>query len=548
MTDDLLLKVSNLTLAVGALPVINNLNFSIKRREMLGIVGESGSGKTLASRAVLDLTPPAVSRVSGNIVFEGRDLGSLAPAELRSVRGAGIAMVFQEPMTSLNPALTVGKQLDEGLEIHTDLNAAARREIVLKMLDRVGISGGESVLGAHPHQFSGGMRQRIMLASAMVLKPRLLIADEPTTALDAVIQREVMELMVELSAENDTAILLISHDLPMIARYCDRVLVMQDGEIREEGPTDKVIANPQHSYTRRLLSTLPRRGPVRPQRTGTPIVAAQDIAVEFAGHRKLFRPKTTKQALKGVSVEIRPGEVVAVVGGSGSGKTTLARVIAGLQKTNSGTLLWQGQAIGSDRAHTRDYRTNCQMVFQDPYSSLDPRMRVFEIVDEALRGMGLASGERKTRVTQALDEVGLGNALSKRFPHELSGGQRQRVAIARAIIRRPDFIIADEAVSALDVTVRAQVLDLFADLQRRYGFSCLFITHDLGVVEQIADRVIVMRDGEIVEEGPRDAIFDTPKTAYTRELLSAVPVLETIEGGGVALKWRSEAEASVSAR
>jgi peptide/nickel transport system ATP-binding protein len=346
--------------------------------------------------------------------------------------------------------------------------------------------------------------------------------------------------MVELTKAEGTAILLISHDLPMVARYTSRIVVMEKGVVVEQGTTEQILETPQHTYTRKLLSSLPTRGEVREIDTGSaPMISARNIVVDYPGRKSLFRKGTPKRALHGVSVDIHAGEVVALVGGSGSGKTTLGRTIAGLVKQSSGDILFRGRERAAD---WRDYRLNCQMVFQDPYSSLDPRMTILALVEEALRLVpDIDRTAKKKRAYETLEEVGLGAEYALRYPHELSGGQRQRVAIARAIARRPKFLIADEPVSALDVTVRAQVLTLFSDLQKRYGFSCLFISHDLGVVEQVADRVIVMQDGQIIERGDRNTIFDKPKEAYTRRLLSAIPALDLNETGGVKLKWRLEA-------
>ncbi|MDR6869787.1 peptide/nickel transport system ATP-binding protein [Bosea sp. BE125] len=537
-----LLSVSNLTLRIGASgkTVVNDVGFSVSPGEIVGIVGESGSGKTLAARAIMGFVPPAVKLVSGSILFEGDEITTMAPKRLRAVRGSKVGMVFQEPMTSLNPSMMIGRQLEEGLALHRDLDAAGRRALILDMLRRVGLSDPEGALHAFPHQFSGGMRQRIMLASVMLLKPALLLADEPTTALDAVVQRDVMELMVDLTKENGTAVLLISHDLGMVARYCSRIVVMSQGDVVEQGAAEDILARPQHPYTRKLLAAMPLRGLARelPQ-AKTPIVAVRDLVVDYPGRQRFFRKSAPKRALHGISLAVQPGEVVAVVGGSGSGKTTLGQSIAGLVKSSGGEILFNGKPIFKSETAYWDYRLNCQMVFQDPYSSLDPRMSIGELVTEPLRLVpGMGAAEKKARVAEVLVEVGLGNGFADRFPHELSGGQRQRVAIARAVVRRPSFVIADEPVSALDVTVRAQVLELFAELQRKHGFSCLFISHDLGVVEQVADRVVVMQEGRIVEEGSRDQIFDAPQHAYTRKLLSAVPGLESSGDGGVRLFWR----------
>ena len=542
MTEQNLISVRDLSLQVShtGIEVVKNVSFDIKAGEIFGIVGESGSGKTLATRALISLLPPVIKATGGTIMYKGRDTLTMTSRDLRAMRGAEIGVVFQEPMTSLNPSMTIGKQLEEGLILHTTLSPEERRKRILDMLKRVGIRDPEGALTSWPHEFSGGMRQRIMLASVMLLKPALLIADEPTTALDAVIQRDVMELMVELTRAEGTAVLLISHDLPMVARYTSRLVVMEKGVIVEQGTTEDILQKPQHPYTKKLLSSLPFRSEARVLAADAkPMVSARDIIVDYPGRKGFLKKAAPKRALHGVSVDIHEGEVVALVGGSGSGKTTLGRTIAGLVKESSGQILFGGRSRDAD---WNDYRLNCQMVFQDPYSSLDPRMTILALVEEALRLVpDIDKAGKKKRAYETLEEVGLNSSYASRYPHELSGGQRQRVAIARAIARRPKFLIADEPVSALDVTVRAQVLDLFSNLQKRYGFSCLFISHDLGVVEQVADRVIVMQDGRIIEQGDRDTIFDNPKEAYTRRLLQAIPALDLNENGGVQLKWRLEA-------
>ncbi|WP_063587677.1 ABC transporter ATP-binding protein [Achromobacter ruhlandii] len=537
-----LVTVSNLSLTVGrgGREIVSGVSFEVAPGEMVGIVGESGSGKTQAARAIMGLTPPPLVVAGGSIRFEGVEVTQASPAALRKLRGARIGMVFQEPMTSLNPSMPIGRQLDEGLKLHRrDLSTAQRRERILEMLRRVGIRDPKAAVEAWPHEFSGGMRQRMMLASVMLLEPALLIADEPTTALDAVVQRDVLELMVDLTREHNTAVLMISHDLPMVARYTERMVVMQHGKVLETGTTAGILERPRHPYTRKLLDAMPRRLPARPPIQEAPIVEVRNLVVDYAGHQRLFSRTGAKRALNGIDLHVKPREVVAVVGGSGSGKSTLGRAIAGLLAPTSGQILFRDQPVSRRSPAWRDYRLNCQMVFQDPYSSLDPRMTIGELVGEGLRMLvDMPAADKRRRVDEVLAEVGLGSEYAKRFPHELSGGQRQRVAIARAVVRRPSFVIADEPVSALDVTVRAQVLDLFADLQERHGFSCLFISHDLGVVEQVADRVVVMRDGGIVEQGTRDTVFDQPREEYTRSLLSAIPALESTETGGVRLRWR----------
>ena len=538
MTSPLLLDIQNLSVGLEHGPtVVEDASLSIARGRILAVVGESGSGKTVVSRAVLDLLPSPLIRRSGRILFDGRDITTLEGAARRKVRGGQIGMVFQEPMVSLNPALSVGAQLVEGLMLHEKIGRAEARERALAMLARIRIDDPARCFGAWPHEFSGGMRQRIMLASVMLLKPRLLIADEPTTALDTLVQREVLELMVELARENDTAILLVSHDLGLVARYADDVVVMRGGRVIERGPTAQILLDPQHDYTRNLLEAMPRpRRLAPPARAEVPVVEARDLVVIHKGRRRMLKRQPDKRAVDGVSFQVAPGETLALVGESGSGKTTIGRCLVGLTRPSGGQLTFRGTDLArATGAEARARRLDCQMVFQDPFSSLDPRHGVGRIVAEPLRHVpGLAAEEARRRVDEVLEEVGLGSAYAKRLPHELSGGQRQRVAIARAIVRRPAFVVADEAVSALDMTVQAQVLDLFGDLQQRHGFSCLFITHALSVVRRIAHRVAVMKDGRIVETAETEELFARPRHDYTRALLAAAPVLEPAAGGG----WR----------
>jgi peptide/nickel transport system ATP-binding protein len=524
-----LLEVRDLVVAArgGAHPV-NGISFSVKRGEILAIVGESGSGKTLTARAVIGLLPPGLNLRSGDIVLEGENIARARPGRLRRLRGPAIGMVFQEPMVSLNPALSIGAQLAEGLALHTRLAPAEIREHCLAMLARVGIADPEACLAAYPHEFSGGMRQRIMLASVMLLKPKLLIADEPTTALDTLTQAEVLDLMVELTRENGTAVLLITHNLGLVARYADRAIVMQSGRIVEEGGAKALLAAPREAYTRDLVDALPRRGAARPAGAiTTPLVRAEGVVVEFGGRQRFFSTTRAVRAVDGVDLTVHEGETVALVGGSGSGKTTLGRAMLRLVEPTSGRIVFRGDDVSAKRAAALlPFRLACQIVFQDPYSSLDPRMRVGAIVGEPLRLVpGMSTGDKQARTEQTLAEVGLAG-LAARFPHELSGGQRQRVAIGRALVRRPAFVVADEPVSALDMTIQKQVLALLRRLQREHGFACLFVSHDLAAVEEIADRVVVMHRGRIVEEGPRDQVFDQPRHDYTRALLAAAPRLE----------------------
>ena len=532
-----LLSIRNLRIAAhsGAV-LLDDLSFDLAAGERLAIVGESGSGKTMAARALLGLLSPGVIRQHGTMLFEGRDLAELSPAEMRAVRGAGIGMVFQEPMTSLNPALRVGKQLAEGLKLHRRLGDAEIRRLCVEMLRRVRISNPEACLAVYPHEFSGGMRQRIMLASVLLLKPRLLIADEPTTALDTLSQREVLELMVELTRETGTALLLITHDLGLVARYTERALVLEKGVLVEQGATADVLSRPSHPYTAKLVGSLPRRSeaPAVIPDSARVLLSIEDLVVEYPGKRGLFRAGKPVRVLDGVNLKVREGEIVALVGGSGSGKTTLGRAALHLRAPAGGSVRFDGAELrGMDRAAMHGFRRQAQLVFQDPFSSLDPRQRIADIVGASLRHVpGLTGGQRADRVTAALEEVGLAG-FDRRLPHQMSGGQRQRVAIARAIVSRPRLVVADEPVSALDLTVQLRVLTLLQRLQREQGFACLFITHDLAVVEQIADRVVVLERGRVVEEGPTATVFAAPRDAYTRALLEATPRFGASEG------WRS---------
>ncbi|MDB6100641.1 MAG: transporter related protein [Gammaproteobacteria bacterium] len=508
--------------------LLEGLSFDLGAGEFVAVVGESGSGKTLAARAILSLLPLGVRQSAGRIELDGRDLTQLRALEMRKVRGAQIGMVFQEPMVSLNPAMTIERQLAEGLQLHRQLSSGEIRGRSVAMLERVRIADPLRCLKSYPHEFSGGMRQRIMLASVLLLKPKLLIADEPTTALDTLSQREVLELMVELAHDDGTAVLLITHDLGLVARYTERAIVLEKGRLMESGPTGQILSNPRSPYTQRLVGSLPRGGGnlAAVATTEPTVLEVRKVCIEYPGRPGLFRPGTPNQVVHGVDLDVRAGEIVAIVGASGSGKSTLGRAVLGLKPLAAGTVRFNGVDLSNmTAAQRRQFRSSAQLVFQDPYSSLDPRLRVRDIVAATLRHAGdLDAAERRTRVHAILDEVGL-SGFADRFPHQMSGGQRQRVAIARAVVSRPRLVVADEPVSALDVTIQQQVLALFQKLQSQYGFACLFITHDLAVVRQIAARVIVMSGGVVVEEGMVASVFDNPRHKYTRDLLEAAPSL-----------------------
>jgi len=508
--------------------LLRELDLTLGRGERLAIVGESGSGKTMATRAIPGLLAAGVHRDVGSIRFDGRELTGLSGGDLRRIRGAGIGMVFQEPMTSLNPALSIGRQLAEGLKLHRGLSDEEIERRSIDMLRRVRIADPEGCLKRFPHEFSGGMRQRIMLASVLMLEPKLLIADEPTTALDTLSQREVLELMVALTRETGTALLLITHDLGLVAQYTDRVLVLEKGVMVEEGRTAEVLARPQHPYTARLIGSLPRPDGTRSavSKDDNVVLSIKAAVIEYQGARGLLRSSLAKRVIDGVDLMVREGEIVALVGASGSGKTTLGRAALGLQPLASGTVRFEGDDIATmSRSRRSAFRRDAQLVFQDPFSSLAPHLRIGEIVGAALRHIPkMTAAERRARVAEVLGEVGLPGYEARR-PHQMSGGQRQRVAIARAIASEPRLVVADEPVSALDLTIQHQVIELLRRLQRERGFACLFITHDLAVVEQVADRVVVLEQGRVIEEGQTAAVFAAPRRDYTRELLAASPAL-----------------------
>lgn len=518
-----LLKFDSVRIETSDRILLEDLSFEMATGEMVAVVGESGSGKTLAARAILRLLPPAVRQTAGRIELLDRDLTQMSAPQLQKVRGAQIGMVFQEPMVSLNPAIPIGRQLAEGMRLHRQLPGDDIRRRCLEMLERVRIRDPARCLKSYPHEFSGGMRQRIMLASVLLLQPKLLIADEPTTALDTLSQREVLELMVELARDTGAAVLLITHDLGLVARYTSRAVVLEKGRLMEVGTTHQILTNPRNPYTQRLVDSLPKgHGDVAEVPVSVPVVLdVSKACIEYPGRPGMFRQGAPKRVVQGVSLEVRAGEIVALVGASGSGKSTLGRAVLGLKPLAGGAIRFDGVDLTNMTAEQRrSFRRSAQLVFQDPYSSLDPRLRVRDIVAATVR----AAPDADDRVRAILEEVGL-TTFGTRFPHQMSGGQRQRVAIARAVISRPRLVVADEPVSALDVTIQQQVLTLFQKLQSQYGFACLFITHDLAVVRQIASRVIVMSSGSVVEQGPVATVFRNPQHEYTRELLEATPTL-----------------------
>lgn len=518
------------------LHVVKGVDLDIEPGRIHAVVGESGSGKTMLARSILGLLPPGALVDRGEILFEGNNLLDLSPKEIRSVRGAGIGMIFQEPLVSLNPAMRVGTQMFEAMRLHTSLPDGEIRKQAIEMLDAVKMPDPVGALSRYPHEFSGGMRQRIMIASVMMLRPALLLADEPTTALDALVQREVLDIMANVVTSFGTAIMLVTHDLSVVARYADEISVMEKGLIVESGETRAVLRQPKHPYTRRLLSSLPRP-PAKANVTETqvaPLLSAKGLHVQYELPAKFpFSKKRFVHALRGVSLDILPGEMLGIVGESGSGKSTLGRALIQLLKPSEGRVLFDGADLTmADRETLRSCRPDMQIVFQDPYSSLNPRMKLGEIVGEGLKRHKDMSAERKIeRVRQIFEATGLESGFVERYPHEISGGQRQRIAIARALVTNPKLVVADEPVSALDVTVQKQILELLTDLKSEFSFACLFISHDLAVVESICDRVMVMHQGRIVESAGAGVLFSEPRHPYTRRLMAAAPILTPVGDG-----------------
>lgn len=526
--SDTLLTVEDLSVAFrnGARETraVDRVSFAIERGETLALVGESGSGKSVTALSILRLLDGAAHHPGGKILFKGRDLLTLPEREMRAVRGADITMVFQEPMTSLNPLHTIQRQIGEVLEIHRGLKVKAARSRILELLDLVGIRDAERRLGAYPHELSGGQRQRVMIAMALACEPDLLVADEPTTALDVTVQAQILALLADLQKRLGMAMLFITHDLGIVRRIANRVCVMLAGRIVEAGPVAQVFTRPQHEYTQRLLAAEPS-GRANPVPAGAAeLVEAGPLKVWFPLKAGLLRRTVGHvKAVDGVRLTVRAGETVGVVGESGSGKTTLGLALLRLTESE-GPIVFLGQRIeGRGPALMRPLRKDMQVVFQDPYGSLSPRMSVGDIVAEGLAVQGQVKGgaERRALVAKALTDVGLDPAAMDRYPHEFSGGQRQRIAIARAIVLKPRFVVLDEPTSALDRSVQAQIVTLLRDLQRERGIAYLFISHDLKVVRALSNYVMVMQHGQVVEEGPAEEIFSAPKTEYTRALFAA---------------------------
>jgi microcin C transport system ATP-binding protein len=530
-----LLSISDLSVAFGReereVRAVDHVSFEIEKGETVALVGESGSGKSVTALSILRLLPyPAAWHPSGTIMFKGRDLMRERESEMRRVRGKDITIVFQEPMTSLNPLHVIEKQIGEILALHGGLTGHAARARIVELLTQVGVREPESRLQSFPHQLSGGQRQRVMIAMALANQPDLLIADEPTTALDVTVQAQILALLKDLQARLGMAILFITHDLGIVRKIAERVCVMKEGKIVEQDTVARVFAAPKHPYTQELIAAEPKGEPAPLNPQGDVMVKTDDLKVWFPVKRGLLRRVVGHiKAVDGVSIEVRRGETLGIVGESGSGKTTLGLAILRLISSD-GPIVFMGNKLqGLKFKEMRPFRRDMQIVFQDPYGSLSPRMSIADIVEEGLQvhQPQLGPAEREERVVKALTEVGLDPETRFRYPHEFSGGQRQRIAVARAAVLEPTFVVLDEPTSALDMLIQAQIVDLLRELQQRKNLTYLFISHDLKVVAALASKLIVMRNGKVVEEGPASEIFARPRTAYTRALFSAAFKLET---------------------
>jgi len=518
-----LLSIRDLTIGFGPNAAAKSVSFDIAPGETVALVGESGSGKSVTALSILKLLPPSAT-LSGAINFKGQNLLTVSDAELRAVRGNDISMIFQEPMTSLNPVHTVGRQIAEVLAIHKGMRANAARARTIELLDQVGIPDPASRLASYPHQLSGGQRQRVMIAMALANEPDLLVADEPTTALDVTVQAQILVLLKQLQQRLGMAMLFITHDLGIVRRIADRVCVMTQGEIVETGPVAQVFGNPQHAYTKRLLAAQPKGQPPLTDPDAPLVVQASDMRVWFPVKAGLLRRTVGHiKAVDGVDIAIRQGETLGVVGESGSGKSTLGAALLRLISSQGRIVVLGNEIQQKSWRAMRPLRADMQIVFQDPYGSLSPRLSVAGIIGEGLEvhAPHIAKAERDLRVIKALEEVGLPPESRFRYPHEFSGGQRQRIAIARAMVLAPKFVVLDEPTSALDVSIQADVVDLLRDLQARHGLTYMFISHDLKVIRALANTLIVMRNGRIVEQGPAAQIFAAPQEDYTKALMAA---------------------------
>ncbi|WP_376704125.1 dipeptide ABC transporter ATP-binding protein [Mesorhizobium sp. ISC25] len=526
-----LLEIDKLSLTIGDTAILRDVDFSVAAGEVTGLVGESGSGKSMTALTVMQLLPWA-AHASGRITFDGIDILAASEDQMCALRGDDIGMVFQEPMTALNPVKTIGEQVAEGIRWHTRASRADAEERARKMLDRVGLPAAQFPLSRYPHELSGGQRQRVVIAIACALKPKLLIADEPTTALDVVLQAQILDLLRDLVAENRMGLLLISHDLAVVTEMADRITILRHGEVMEAGDTARILSEQLHPYTRQLAQAsmhVPARARTHDSGSAKPLLQVENVARDYPGRRlSLLKRAAPIRAVDDVSFSMAPGQSVALVGRSGCGKSTLARMVLALDKPTAGTIHFRGDTLtGKSEAELKPARRDMQVVFQDPYGSFDPRQKIERLVAEPLHVLEKkpAPAARREMVAHALHEVGLSPGDMDKYPHEFSGGQRQRLSIARAIITRPKLVVADEPVSALDVSIRAQILDLFAELNQKLGIAYLFITHDLTVARAITDEVMVMHDGKIVERGRTSEVLDHPQSEAAKALVAAAPDL-----------------------
>lgn len=520
-----LLDVKNLAVSFvtrnGVNKAVDDISFTVESGKITAIIGESGSGKSVACYSMLGLIPRPPGRIDGGqALFNGRDLLQCSERELRKTRGRDIAMIFQDPMTCLNPYMTIGKQMAEPIVYHKDVSKTDARARAIELLGEVGIRNPESTVDCFPHEFSGGMRQRVMIAMALINEPKLLIADEPTTALDVTIQAQILQLIADLQRTRDIGVIFISHDLAVVADIADNICVMQKGKIVESGNRAAIFSNAEHPYTQKLLSAIPAGTKVPTAQDAAPFITVRNLKTWF----NVAKNETVK-AVDDVSFDIHKGEILGLVGESGSGKSTIGRSLLRLVPVTGGQVDFDGTDVTElEGPALKTMRRRMQMIFQDPFASLNPRMTVFDTLAEPLLLHGIETRRSVAEgVLKLMDDVGLARAFVRKYPHEFSGGQRQRIAIGRALATRPEFIVADEPVSALDVTIQAQILDLMLELGREYGLTMLFVSHDLAVVKHLADRIIVLYQGKIVEEGTGESLFNSPQQAYTQQLLQAIP-------------------------
>ena len=526
-SEPVVLEVDNLIIGLpSGTPVLGSVSFNIRKGETVCLVGESGSGKSVTSLAVMGLLPKGALLVNGgSIKLDGTDLLQLSAAEMKKMRATRVSMIFQEPMTALNPVIRVGQQITEVLDVHTNLSAAEKRAKVINIMEQVHLPDVERIYQSYPHQLSGGQRQRIMIAMALILEPAVLIADEPTTALDVTTQKQILALIAELQEKHGTAVLFITHDMGVVAEIADRVCVMRSGEIVEHGTIRDVLTNPQQQYTKDLLAAVPSLNPreAREEVTSEAVIKVRDLGMTYKVGG-LFRMKAGTRASREVSFDLQPGKTLGIVGESGSGKTTVARSIMRLIEPTEGEIIIDGRDIAHlGKRDMKPFRQKLQVVFQDPFRSLNPRWTIEQSLTEGPLNYGVSYEEAVREAKRLLKIVSLPEDALKRYPHQFSGGQRQRIAIARAVALRPDILVADEAVSALDVSVQAQVLDLLAELQKDTGIAIIFITHDLRVAAQICDEVLVMQRGQVVEQGKAGDVLGRPSHEYTRSLIEAAP-------------------------